>query len=144
MPQPRSHLTDSSPSHCLTVTTILLPSFICCASPHILQNRKNFRMTSALNNDDAFLPIPDKTLHPATPSAFISCPSQTAASWPAHVSPDNADRMPAIYFTLKLWRQNHIVMLLTRPANQNANHTLTPYCRRLSHPSWLFRYTTFH
>ena len=52
--------------------------------------------------------------------------------------------MPAIYFTLKLWLQNHIVMILTRAANQNANHTLTPYCRRLSHSSCLSRYSIFH
>ena len=64
MPQHHLLLTDSSPSHCLTVSVILLPVFVHCVRPHILQNRKNFRMTSALNNDDACLPIPDKTLHP--------------------------------------------------------------------------------
>ena len=67
MPQPHLLLTDSSPSHCLTVSVILLPVFVHCVKPHILQNRKNFRMLSALINDDAFLPISDKTLHPATP-----------------------------------------------------------------------------
>lgn len=63
VPQPHLLLTDSSPSHCLTVAVILLHTFVRCVSLHLLQNRKNFRMLSALINDDAFLPIPDKT-HP--------------------------------------------------------------------------------